>query len=970
MYFVFNEGIETSDVENGWIELGLEFDLEKFREDIEQEIPFHDGSDHNITVIARPSLEHSGITKEGHPDSQNNAKEITWTIDVVNTNDEPISDAQLRDELPEGLGNATDFIINHLTVGYDGDIRKGEAADITADGFPVELGNIDPYKGYRITFTTPIEDKDQESFTNKAWFEYDEVSIPAEGTVWGLTRSNPIQKEGSHYYDEENNVDYIDWEIIVNENGQAIGDARVEDELPTGVTLVPGTIKITKNGESTDITAEDFPITLGVVAEDEVYVITFRTQVDWTEVNDGEYLQNNGFVNKATLFDGEEELNDDDARVEINRKPMLEKVGVDNVDYDNKTITWTVTVNAAKHPLGNVTVTDMLPEGLSLNPDNITITGDEEGDFSGVVPTLTPQEEGGTKLEINLPDVGTETVTIKYTTDIEDFTAVGFTNEVGLGGEGIGEWGPPREVEVNPAANTYTKSFDGINYKEKTIDWRLNINPKREAIKPGFVITDTFTNDGLILDPDSLLIKLGDEALVADEDYVLAPIDGHYQNGFTITFNRAIENAELIATFKTSYDPDLEIIEHSNEAEAGLYRNHASFVGETENGNTIVEEDDASQKVSDEFWNSGKKEGQLVHLDETGEKVNGWVSGNERKVAWDFYFNYQEQNLGTGVVVTDTLAYDGVIDEESVVLHKYTVDANGDTQITDEVLNSSNYDLTVDGKTLTLTFKDDFEVKDRYVISFLTSVPAVSAGTYTNDATVKVGEKEYPYKGTVHYEEYDKFLNKAAVGTNGNQVFTGDEVNWEVKVNESLSVVEKDVVITDTISAGHVYKDGTLEIFKLVGGEEVALVADEDYTLNVVPNEETGATDLKIELTNDLKDTVLLKYTTVVTETNGQIGNSVTLEGTNIKTKSVESERLNARQFSDAGGQWANNRGAFEVTKVDAETDEVIANNEASFTLWYELNGEWVQFGDTVYTTEEGVLRVGNLPLRTYRLVE
>lgn len=986
--FEFDEGIEEADIENGWVEFGLEFDLEKFSEDVEQEIPFNDSKDNSISIIAKPSLDHSGITKEGHPDSEKNAKEINWSIDVINTNDKPITKAQLQDQLPEGLGEATDFVVHHLNVGINGDLTQGEVADIEANSFPVQLGDINPYSGYRITFTTPIEDKDKESFTNKAQFKYGEVSLPAEATVAGLTRSNPIQKEGKHVYDEKNNIDYIEWKIIVNENGQAIKNAIVKDEdLPAGVTLVPETIKITKNGEATDITAEKFPITIGEVAEDETYVITFRTQVDWSKVNEGDYQEKNGFVNKATLFDGDEELNDDDATVNIERDPMLRKEGVSKVDFENKTLEWTIHVNEAGHPIGNVVLTDLIPKGLSLSEGDIKIIDENGATYTPEDINLTPNaEDGKTAVKIDLGNVGTKILTITYVTTVTDFKINSFTNGVGINGVGIGKDGVWDKAEIKPAGNTFDKNFKGINYQEKTMDWRLYVATKREPIAE-LMIEDTFPNKGLILLPDTLEVrknKTDSEPLVEGTDYTLEPRteDGvtGYQKGFIIKFlePQLPMNGEYYVDYQTSYDPQWEVEGNVLEPhkEAGSqdsvreYINHAHYTGKTVNGNTVDQKRKASQKIRIEAWNSGKKEGKLVSVDAEDKQVNGWTSGNERKVAWDFYFNYQKQNLGKGVVVTDTLAYEGEIDEDSVVVHKYTVDKEGKTKITDEVLDSSHYDLAVDGKTLTLTFNDDFEVNERYAISFLTSVPAISAGTYTNNATVKVGDKEYPYKGTVHYNEHDKFLNKEAVGTNGNQVFTGDEVDWQVKVNESLSTIDKDVTITDTISAGHVYKDGTLEIFKLVGGEEVPLAEGEDYTLIVIPNEETGTTDLEIVLTNKLENTLVLSYQTVVTETSGQIGNKITLEGNNIETKTVESERLNARQFSDAGGQWAANRGAFEVKKVDAETDEVIANNEASFTLWYELNGEWVQFGDNTYTTEEGVLRVGNLPLRTYRLIE
>src|SRR5699024_9030516 len=84
--FEFNEGIEKSDVSNGWVELGLKFNLDKFRENNEQQIPFRDSSENSITVIARPNTNHSGINKQGHPDTKHDAREIIWTIDVLNTN--------------------------------------------------------------------------------------------------------------------------------------------------------------------------------------------------------------------------------------------------------------------------------------------------------------------------------------------------------------------------------------------------------------------------------------------------------------------------------------------------------------------------------------------------------------------------------------------------------------------------------------------------------------------------------------------------------------------------------------------------------------------------------------------------------------------------------------------------------------------------------------------------------------------
>src|SRR5690606_28773410 len=113
---------------------------------------------------------------------------------------------------------------------------------------------------------------------------------------------------------------------------------------------------------------------------------------------------------------------------------------------------------------------------------------------------------------------------------------------------------------------------------------------------------------------------------------------------------------------------------------------HAAFTGKTVNNHEIDEEDDAETKVRQDSWNSGKKEGQLVHFDENGNQVEGWKTGFERKIAWQIYTNYQKQNLGTSVSITDMLDYEGAIDEDSIVVSIYEVSADGETTITKETL--------------------------------------------------------------------------------------------------------------------------------------------------------------------------------------------------------------------------------------------------------------------------------------------
>src|SRR5690625_1245087 len=937
LQFVFNEEIENDDVQNGYVDLKMEFNIEKFKENIEQEIPFHDGSDQNITVIARPNSDHKGIEKEGHADTEHDAREITWTIDVINTTDEEITDATLADNIPDGLGEAREFVINELSVDYDGDIIEGTEVTSTFNptAFPIKRITVAPYKGYRVQYTTTIENYAAESFTNDATFAYGDTTLPAKATVGGLTRSDAIEKSGERI----GSTDQIEWVLSVNKSGQHIDEAIVDEKLPEGLTIINDSIEIYKNGQlvqDIDIPEEGFPINLGELTVSDEYEIRFKTDVNWSEVNEGVYQLNNRFDNKAILKNGEITLDDADHHVNLKRDPIISKSGKSNVNYNNKTVTWTIDVNQAKHPLGNVVLTDVIPEGLEITTGDIKIT-DEEGDnYSPVSINVNSIDVGGTSVVIDLGDVGTRQLKVEYTTRIEDFTINNFNNSVGMTGDGIGPDGENDNASISPAGNTYSKSYVGIDYNEKTIDWRLNVNPVREDINSGFVITDTFPNNGLILLPDTVEVKLGGTELVEGTDYTLAARGDGYQNGFTITFSREIADGELVVNYTTSYEPETEIegeflTPHSNENEKELYRNKAEFDGTTENGNRIEEEDDADHRVRADSWNSGKKEGQLVHIDDEGYVVNGWVSGSERKIAWQLYTNYQRQNLGTDVVVTDTLAYAGDIDEDSIQVSSYNVNPNGTTEITGPVLDPGSYSLTVDGNQFTLTFTG--EVTERYVIEFITSVPDLSLPNYTNKAVVNAGGVDYNYSATLDYNEHDDFLTKSAVNVDGNRVFTGDEVEWEVKVNESLSIIQ-DAVITDTISAGHVYLADSLEIFKL---QDIENALDEtDYTLDVVQvtdenGELTGATSLVINMEDVLQDTLILKYTTVVTETDGEIGNSISLVGTAFDRQTKQSDQISARQFSNVSSEWSRRRGAIRLTKVDAEEEITIENNEATF---------------------------------------
>ena len=956
---VFNENLASGNVQNGYLNLGFFFDLEKFKDNIEQSIDVNDESNTSIPVIMRPTGNVEGIDKKGTPDNILNAKEITWEIDVVNTTDKPLTLAQVLDQLPEGLGEPRDFVVHELGVKLDGTKVQGDQVAGTFEAFPISFENIAPFSGYRIKYTTTIEDQLITEFTNNATFEYDGEKLPAKSTV-NVQRSNPIEKSGK--VKDENT---IDWSIDINKAGAVINNATIQDKLPKGVTVVPGTIVVLKNNTPIDPQPTEFPMELGNIAADEVYQINYQTKVDYSEFNDGEYQKVNKITNTAELWvGGEEPISSADDTVEITRQPILEKTGKSDAKYDpsTHTLTWTVTINKAKHPLGNVTLTDIIPEGLKILEDQIKVEGTTKK------PTI---KVDGQTFTVNFEDLGTDTATITYVTSITDITKAPFKNKAGLTGDGVGEGGKDITKPVTPSPNTFAKAGKTVDYKEQTIDWEIKVNPIYEGINK-LVLTDTFPSKGMITLPDSFKVTLKNHdpvELVKGTHYKVEANAGGYQKGFTLEMLVPVKGGELVVTYKTSFDPEKEVDGNVLEPHVPLegdpkskYTNLVKVTGTTETGKSVNEDRPGSVNVNTETVNSGKKSGRLVHLKEDGTVAPNWISGAERFIEWDVFINYKGVNLGTGVSLTDTLAYEGEIIQNSVIVQEYEVAAGGGTTAIGSPLElGTDYTIAGSGKTLTVNFTG--EVTKRYMVRFRTSVPDISAATYTNNAVLKANDKEFPYESTVNYGESQKFVTKGPVGLTSNQVYIGDQIDWAININDGLSVIHA-AVITDTISEGHVYLNDSMKVFALRNGVEVELVQGIDYGFTSVGE---GPTTLTITMTEPLSEKIILKYSTIVVS-EGQINNTVALSGKNIDKKEISSNKLTASQFANIGGEWDAKKGAIEITKVDAKEDKTIANNEATFELSFKVNGKYIVLGE--FKTTKGILRLGNLTLGEYSLRE
>lgn len=999
--FIFNDNLINSTVSNGYVGLKLNFNMESFEDNVVQEIEFNDKVNKTITLALKPEDAITSIEKMAPiPDGgYADAKEIFWAIEILNAEGTPLENAKVLDNIPIGLELKEGSVkIYDLTMGYDGKGNKGAESDTlkysisTDDGLVVDFPQVDIYKGYRIEYITEITDFAQAAFTNDAKLLYDDLEdfMPAEATVSGITRSGSIEKYGNKVNDFQ-----TEWWIDVNKGGIPINNVIVADNLPEGHTITPDSIEIyilNKSGanwnQGTKVTPDPkptgFPIELGNIASTQAYRIRYKTDIDYAEVNEGIYQVDNLFANTAVLKSGDDEISQATKEVPITRDSIITKTGNHNdFSYDeaSKKLSWKIDINKARHDLKGISVEDLIPTGLDIETTDIVV---KNVTTNSIVenPTININDvEGGKKVEIILGDIGTNQYEITYSTAVMSFNIDSINNKAIINGTGVGI-GPGTEdnpiIEtVSIPNNEYNKNFISVDYNEKTILWELVIVPRREPIA-SMEITDTFPNGGMILLNDSenpLKVFHGSTKLDIGTHYTLNPHTAggshEYNTGFILKFDDdfKIEN-QIKITYKTSFDP-----EKGAGAKADItpyeYKNSANFYGNTEQGHTIDQDRSAGTGVEvGSSFNSGKKDGKLVSmkpLESGSEQVNGWVSGNERQIEWEVYINYLKQNLGMEVSVEDSWDYDGELVKESIQIKKYTVNPDGTTNITSEILASSNYDVipASGGKGFTVNFKPEYVLNERYVIIYKTKVPDISQENYTNTANVIVEGIRYPYSKTINYSKHDNYLTKDADG-NPSQTFTDDELTWKININESLSVIEN-AKVEDTISPGLVYINDSLKVYEYVNGAATEKILNTDYTLN--KDILDGKTKLTIEFSNTIASHYLIEYRTAVTATSGSVNNSVEFTGKSITVTPITTEELTASQMSFVGGNTTPNRGEIRIDKINSESKALI-NLPAKFRIYYKLNGVDTPLGTGEYSTENGKILLNNLPYRTYYIEE
>ncbi|MBS4220696.1 Cna B-type domain-containing protein [Bacillus sp. FJAT-49711] len=718
--FTFNEHIEKVPNVHGHFYVQTELSEQKIitTENI-LEFKVNDKVIKEIPINVKPKYGQA-IAKSGQPVGGSfNAAEIAWTV-IVNTSRESLENAIIQDPILSGQELIVESIVlKEVEVDINGNVLREKDGTValnnnsTKEKLELELGNTN--KAYKLTFRTKIkeDEKDKEGATtyyNTAKLVSDNKKNAESGSSVSISRPKSLEKTSSAFNKGDRS---IEWTVNANftekelKAGETITDEFTfkvgNDTLNNIFEVVDIKIfqvdsfengKVKDQSQANDLFNIHFDgnkVTF-TLKEDTNKAFIFKYK---TKVKDGAYITDDGNITNEVLLKGKTAKSSQGVYQQVGKKNHGE------INYKDKTIDWTITVNADNQDLRNFVLTDKFPgSGQKLVPGTIKISPEASAH-------ITENEEG---FVINFGNI-TKAYTITYQTQFTyDFgsaeTKPIFTNGLHLSYETSDEGKYELEIEDKVDPNHQTKNNGvkngSVNNETKEITWTVDINYNQLSLE-GAKFVDKIANNQTLVKGSVQVFKttIGEKGGIAVGDDVTENFAVTTDNDeIKINLDEIVQSYRIV--FKTV---DKDGIYNSNEK----YENTAQFIpreGEEHNLKAHV-----TLPHQGEFL--GKKG---VH------NIEDWT------IDWTIEVNKSKSTL------TDIIVIDDLGDKSSQVLLEDSIEV---TKVGSDkpLVFGEDYDLVVDDNKFTLKIKG--ETSDTYVVKYSSYILAKETTNIKNNAEVK-----------------------------------------------------------------------------------------------------------------------------------------------------------------------------------------------------------------------------------------
>jgi uncharacterized repeat protein (TIGR01451 family) len=552
---------------------------------------------------------------------------ITWEITVNDSKTTVAAGAKITDDIPMDQSYiAGSTKLDGTSIG-DGGYTSAPNGDKTKTGtlaytFPSAFSDT-----HKITFQTKVTDPNVYKanyigeYNNSVTLKSNDIEETAKATQ--PVKSEIINKSGFDY-------NYITrettWKIVINSNKMPITNAVVTDEIPVGQEYVENSASIDNGAISSGFSyeaASGNPLKTGTLVYtfpkgssntiNDTYTITFKTKLIDLSIFNTNGIKN--LKNSASIIG--DEIPATGASSSIGTQPVSNTVINKDFSYSygNSYIDWSVNINSNRNiPMSQVTITDKLQEGLSLNTDTVELYK-AKVNANGSLDKETKVKLTGENVkydyntrEFNLifpKDAGSDAYILKFTTNV---TSPGnYSNTVSFKGQKIdqdssigirGVWFPKGSAWGTGVSGSITVSKVDVN------------NEASKLAGAVFELIDQYGNTKEIsapTDKDGIAVF---KSLKYDINYTLREITppiGYSLSGEDYTFQVHDRSGQRDISYNYK-DPkitkDIEFTKTSDDgkalqgAEFTLYENDGVTPIKDANGNIVIATSGLDGKVS------------------------------------------------------------------------------------------------------------------------------------------------------------------------------------------------------------------------------------------------------------------------------------------------------------------------------------------------------------------------------------
>ncbi|ADL52410.1 SpaA isopeptide-forming pilin-related protein [Clostridium cellulovorans] len=663
----------------------------------------------NITGMATPvvvdvNFDQPDPTVEKNGTYDPVTDDITWkvTVNKEGVKADNVNFEDIIDSSQEFIDNSVE--VEGIPISYFYDNKSGKLS--------CDLGNITSEQV--ITFKTNVHNdlatkaQGNYNYTNTAKINYQDNG--SSKAITSNTKTVPvtvkyISKVG--IYDEA--TKQIDWTIKVNETGRTIANAKVIEDIPAGLKVIPGTIKV---GDSTaDTTVIDGEYYYNYIDNTSTSRLEYslgnisgvKTFTFSTEVNGNLYNSNNlkVFNNIAYIVgDGIPANTSSNYGVGV-QSNILQK---DGIGYDASTgrITWRITVNKNKTniPAGAV-ITDDIPNGQTYVANSVKLDGTLLDDSIYTAATTGDVTKTGT-LSYTFSNSFSDIHVIEFQTQLmndkhykANYNGI-YNNSANITATAVNENASGTQ-SVN--SEIIKKTSVDYNYATREITWKIVVNKNAMPITNAIVSDEIpsgqeYVENSATID-DNSKGTFNSETDIKANNKIVYYFTGTINKTYTVTLKTRITDLSIFNS--TGYK--------------NLY-NMATIAGDE-----IPKDGVTFSTASRSIQNS------------VVSKKSSYTNGNDY-IDWIVESNNNYSIDLSGATITDNLQDGLSLDTDTVELYTLTVNPNG--TLTDKAkvqLTKDNVSYDPATRKFVFTFPKDSGT-GAYRLKFRTNVTKV--GSYSN----------------------------------------------------------------------------------------------------------------------------------------------------------------------------------------------------------------------------------------------